>query len=505
MAKKKSEILKCKSKRIISVGEESTSSEIFMSIKFCLLDTITNLNNINYSPAFLQEIADNPDKYLSLPLMAEFSKLSKGKTDNLTHAYNQKTGVFSSQMIGSFISFTVQPNADDNTILELVGEARIPKRFTDIIEILQELFIAGNLSLSYEMAIGEYQQVGNVKYVDASEFNYLFAMAIVTNPAVLSAHSLTLVAQIIEGGELENLQRNKETFTAENMFKNSKINLAELDICQVKTKLFIQLRENMQDNFWMYDSQDIGVDYVILKNYETADLIKVEFNVTNNNVNITSIYDVDRTYTKKIITNIKEENTMKTIAEYEVEVAAKDAAIKEKDAKLKEKDAKIQEQDTEKDTTKKDTKAKEDKKDEEIDKKDKEVKTKTAEIAEVNEKLTVLSASIIAKDVIIAELQPIKIAHEAMLAAKTETELAQKKVALKAKYSKLLNEKVMAEVEIAEALDKLDETKLNSRIVEIAMASTKVPGKVNLASRITDNVRISGAAEPGSLQEKYSI
>ncbi|MBU3186646.1 hypothetical protein [Clostridium estertheticum] len=496
---KKSEILKCKSKRIISIGEESTASEIFMSIKFCLLDTITNLNNINYSPAFLQEIADNPQKYLSLPLMAEFNKLSQGKTDNLTHAYNQNTGEFSSQMIGSFINFTVQQNADDNTILELVGEARIPKRFTDVIEILQELFDAGNLTLSYEMAIGEYKQVGKVKYVDVSEFNYLFGMAIVTNPAVLSAHSLTLVANIIEGGENQNLQRNKETFTAEDMFKNSKINLAELDICQVKTKLFNQLRENMQDNFWMYDSQDIGVDYVILKNYDTADLIKVEFNVSNNNVNITDTYDVDRTYTKKLITNIKEEGYMKTVAELEIEVAAKDAVIKEKDAKIKEKDTEI-------DTTKKDAKAKDAKKDEEIDKKDKEVKAKTAEIAEMNAKLTTLSASVISKDTEIASLLPMKEAFELAEKTKSETELSEKKVALKAKYSNLLDEKVMAEVEIAEALDKLDEAKLNSRIVEIAMASTvKVPGKVALASRITDNVRLAGASEPGSLQEKYSI
>ncbi|MBZ9622855.1 hypothetical protein G9F71_008315 [Clostridium sp. FP2] len=488
---KKPQIFKCNSKRIISIGEEEISSEIFMSIRFILLDTLKNLNNIQYSPEFLQEVADNQQKYISLPLMAEFNKLAKGKVNNLTHAYNQKTGVFSSQMIGSFISFETQANADDETILELVGEARVPKRFADICEVLQDLFDSGNLTLSYEIIAGECSKEGTTTFVDVSEFNYLFAMACVTNPAVLSAHSLTLVAQIMEGniGGGENLQRSKENFTVENMFENSKINLAELDINQVKTKLFNQLREKMDNDYWMYDSQDIGVDYVILKNYSTADLIKVEFSVTNNEVTILDTYDVDRTYIKK---NNKEELEMATIAELEVEIAAKDAKLKEKDVEI--------------DKTKKDAKAKEDEKDKEVVAAKDETKAKCAEIVTITEKLTVLSASIIEKDTLIASLEPIKVAHEAMIATKTELELAEKKLILKAKYSKLLNDKVMAEVEIAEALDKLDEAKLNSRIVEIAMAST-APGaksKVEMASRIVDNLKLAGT-EPGSLREKYSI
>jgi len=484
----KSQVFKCKSKRIISVGEEEISSEIFMSIKFCLLDTITNLNGINYSKAFLEEIADNPQKYLSLPLMAEFAKLSKGKTNNLTHAYDKDKGTFSSQMIGSFISFETQPNADDETITELVGEARVPKRFTDIIEVLQELFDTGNLTLSYEMSIGEYKQVGQIKYVDVSEFNYLFAMACVTSPAVLSAHSLTLVAQImegeniIEGGEKENMQRNKETFTAEMMFENSKINLAELDICQVKTKLFNQLRENMDDNYWMYDSQDIGVDYVILKNYSTADLVKVEFKVENNDVTIIDTYDVDKTYVKKVIPNEGGEDPM-TIAELNAQIVTMTAEAVVLNATIETNKTELAEV-------------------------NEKLVAKDVEIASINTNLTTVSETLLAKTAEVEAFAPIKAAHETMLAEKATEKLVADKVALKEKFSKVLSAEVI--IEMAEAFENLDESKINAKIVELAMATanaTKVPNakkEVTLASRIVDNVKMSGA-EPGSLKEKYSI
>jgi len=428
MAKKKSEVFKCESKRIISIGEEETGSDIFMSIKFCLLDTLTNLNGIQYSPAFLQEIANNQQKYLSLPLMAEFNKLSKGQTGNLTHAYNQNTGVFSSQMIGSFISFQVKPNADDATILELVGEARIPKRFDAICEVLQELFNSGNLTLSYEIAVAVYSMANGVKFVDVDECNFLFAMAVVTNPAVLSSRSLTLVAQIMEG---ENLGENLIATTRNNVLKNN--------------------------------------------------------------------------------TNLKEDNSM-TIEELEVKVANLRVEIATKDAKLKENAADSKEKDAVLTKKEAEAKAKQDEldkqkkeaaaKDTEAEAKKKELEAKKKECAEITEKLNVLSASLLEKDKELASLLPIKEAYETAEATKVADKLIADKAALKDKFSKVLSAEVMTEM--AEALENLDEAKLNSKVVEIAMASTKAPNKVNLASRITDNVKLAGA-EPGSLREKYSI
>jgi len=424
MAKKKSEVFKCESKRIISIGEEETGSDIFMSIKFCLLDTLTNLNGIQYSKAFLTEISENQQKYISLPLMAEFNKLSKGQTSNLTHAYDQNTGVFSSQMIGSFISFQVKPNADDTTILELIGEARIPKRFDAICEVLQELFNSGNLTLSYEIAVAVYSMANGVKFVDVNESNFLFAMAVVTNPAVLSSRSLTLVAQIIEG---ENLGEKLIATTKNN------INLEE----------------------------------------DTMTIEELELKVAN----------------------------------LRVEIATKDAKLKETAADLKEKDAKLTKKEA-------DAKAKHDEldkkekeaaaKDTEMETKKKEMETKKKECAEITEKLNVLSASLLEKDKELASLLPIKEAYETAEATKIADKLIADKLALKEKFSKVLSAEVM--VEMAEALENLDEAKLNSKVVEIAMASTVKTNKtnVNLASRIIDNVKLAGA-EPGSLREKYSI
>mgnify|MGYP001256740826 CR=1 FL=1 len=412
---KKSEIFKSESKRIISIGEEETGSEIFMSIKFCLIDTLTNLNGVQYSKAFLQEIADNPDKYLSLPLMAEFNKLSQGKTDNLTHAFDPNTQTFSSQMIGSFISFQVQQNTENATITELIGEARIPKRFTDICEVLLELFNSGNLTLSYEIAVGSYTMSSGIKYVDASEFNYLFGMAVVTNPAVLSAHSLTLVAQIMDGSQGEKIIATK----------NNKVSEEE--------------------------------------NYMTIEQMEVQ------------------------------------VANLRVEIATKDAAIKEKDTILKQNAADIKEKDAKMCAKEEDVKAKEKElettkdelknKDTEVESKKEDVKVKTAEIAKANDKLAILSASVIEKDKLIAELEPIKKAYEVAEAAKVEQKLVADRVALKAKFSGLLSAEVMAQPEIAEALEKLDMPLLNSKVVEIAMAKS---GTVETASRITDTLNIGG-------------
>lgn len=460
---KKPQIFKCDSKRIISIGEEETSSEIFMSIKFCLLDTLDNLNDINYSPAFLQEVADNPQKYLSLPLMAEFNKLAQGKTENLTHAFNKKTNKFSSQMIGSFISFETQPNSDDETITELIGEARVPKRFEDICTVLQELFDEGNLTLSYEIAVSEFKQVGKIKYVDAAEGNYLFAMAVVTSPAVLSAHSLTLVAQIIEsnqnieGGEQKEMQRNKD-FSQEEMFKNAKVTLiAELDMNQIQRKIYHALKSFIVDDWYDYDVVDQSMTYIIIKKWSDGDFYKVDYTVSETDVSLSNMRKVTKKYE-----DIPEEEDTVTIAELELQVANLKIEVASKDATIKEKESLIAEKET-------------------------ALTSKETELAEVNTKLTTVSENLLTKTTELAELLPVKEAHEAMLAEKATAELAEKKTALKEKFSKVLSAEVM--VEMAEALENLDVAKLNEKVVEIAMSVTPTTKpKVETASRITDNV-----------------
>jgi hypothetical protein len=96
-------------------------------------------------------------------------------------------------MIGSFIDFEVNENGE---VVELIGTARIPKRFYFTCEALKELYEEGNLKFSYEIAVGEYSVSDGVKYVDKSDKNSLIGMCVVSTPAVPKAKATMLSAEI---------------------------------------------------------------------------------------------------------------------------------------------------------------------------------------------------------------------------------------------------------------------------------------------------------------------
>jgi hypothetical protein len=80
---------------------------------------------------------------------------------------------------------------------------------------------------------------------------------------------------------------------------------------------------------------------------------------------------------------------------------------------------------------------------------------------------------------------------------------------MKTKYAKLLSAEVMAQKEIAEAIEALNESVLKDKVTELALAAAEKDTKKNdkkteIATRITDNIDLSGA-EPTSLRAKYSL
>jgi hypothetical protein len=463
--------------RVIALGEES--NDMYISLDMIFLTSEVNLNNIEYSEDFIYGIESEKEKYIGLPLQCDVTKLEKGEYEKLTHKYNKKTKTFGTVSIGSFVDFKTQKNGD---ILELIASCRVWKRNPKTCDALEELYGSKEgLKFSYEVLVGESTVENGITKVPKDDSNNPIGSCVVSTPAVPASTATLLVAELsnqtIEGGEQTNMERTKETFTAEIMFANTKINLiAELDINQVKTKVYNKLKETLGDDYWKYDSTDMGVDYIILKDYQTADLMRIDFTVNESDVTVTDSYPVDKKYVKK-----QEEDTV-TIAELELQVANLKTEIASKDASIKEKDTLI----TEKETA---------------------LKAKETELAEVNSKVEVLSASVITKDAELVELASVKTSYDTLIAAQTTAENEVKKTALKDKFSKLLSAEVLKELEIAEALENLDTVKLNARVVEIAMSAStgaKPKTEVTLASRITDNVKISGA-EPGSLREKYSI
>lgn len=198
-----------------SVISEIQQSDVFMSVKARICEAPeANLNGARVTEAFIDEIVSNEERYVGLPLYADKKALISGNYNRLGHLYDVKTGEFHSTQVGSFYKFEKQPT---NTGCALIGYARIPKRNKKLSKAISELFADGNLKFSFELSVGEYEELDdNTILIDASENNYLEGTAIVTYPACEDAVALELVAQKTDGeGECEMAEVEKKTEVAE--------------------------------------------------------------------------------------------------------------------------------------------------------------------------------------------------------------------------------------------------------------------------------------------------
>ena len=177
-----------------SVISELQQSDLFMTVKARILETPkANLNGAAVTPAFVDDIIANEERYVGLPLYADIRALKDGRYNRLGHLYNSKTGEFHSTQIGSFYQFEKE-EFDGGAYL--IGYARIPKRDKKISKAIAELFADGALKFSFEIACSDYQELDDGTFlIDVSENNYLEGTAIVTFPACEDAVALEFVAQ----------------------------------------------------------------------------------------------------------------------------------------------------------------------------------------------------------------------------------------------------------------------------------------------------------------------
>lgn len=82
---------------------------------------------------------------------------------------DEKTGIFHSEQIGSFFSF--YRATDDEGVVSLIGEARIPKRQPELCESILQLYQAGTLNFSFEIEVSHASQCEGVTLIDAEEGN----------------------------------------------------------------------------------------------------------------------------------------------------------------------------------------------------------------------------------------------------------------------------------------------------------------------------------------------
>jgi uncharacterized coiled-coil protein SlyX len=468
--------------QIISIGSES--NDLYMSLDMVFLDNKINLNSVRFTDDFLYDVEINKLDYIGLPLVGDQKAITEGNYDKLTHKYNKKTGSFSTQALGSFVDFRTEKDGDT---VKLIASARIWKRFPNVCAAIEEMFNSDSgLKFSYECYVTNYTVESGVKIVDKDEANTIISSCLVSNPANPNSVGVLLVAEAMEadidnmnlGGDV--LERDKN-LTQEQFFANTKIHfISELDISQVQRKVFNKLKAELKDTYWEYDSTDMGVNYLIMKNYNTADLLRVDFTVGEDDITITEMYAVDKTYTRK---KSKEDDEMATIAELEVKVKDLETQIASKDTIITDKDKLIAEKET-------------------------ALTTKDTELTTANEKISTLSASVLEKDKEIETLQAANTELDTIKAEQEKVVKAEKKEALKTKYSKLLSAEIMKEEAIVAAIENLDESVLKDKVTELALAAAekdqKKSKKPELASRITDNIELSGT-EPDSLRAKYGI
>jgi hypothetical protein len=171
-----------------------------MSIQMRLMSTRPNLNGEAVTEAFIGEIVGNQDKYLCMPLCADVSRMLQGQESGYGHLYDKERGVFLTQQIGSFYSFN---QTQDEYGTSLIGEARIPKRRTEICQTMLSLYLKGELFFSFEILVSELTERDGLSIIDASEGNRLIGMAMVSIPAYPEAKPLAFVAEAQEAMEME--------------------------------------------------------------------------------------------------------------------------------------------------------------------------------------------------------------------------------------------------------------------------------------------------------------
>lgn len=214
--------------------DEKRSNDIFLLITFKLFDNKGNRNREGVTAAFISEIMNHREKYAALPIYADVPALLGKNYQGLGHNYDPETGHFGTAQIGGLVDFTMSVN--DEGVVSLYAEARIPKREHEICDRLQELFVMGGLNVSFEVKYNPSNVIekDGVRFVDAGEGNSLTGMCIVSVPACPDANAREMVAEAVNAEETtgtnevnEEVPNEEGTVIAEEVVETPETEIAE--------------------------------------------------------------------------------------------------------------------------------------------------------------------------------------------------------------------------------------------------------------------------------------
>jgi hypothetical protein len=272
------------------------SNDIYMSMKMIILSNQINYNNAQFTDDFIQGVINEKNKYISIPLVVNRTKLENQVYNSLSHEYSD--GELKTDVVGSFVDFWSE--TDDTGALCLLGEIRVYKRYPNTCSAIYDLYSSSLLEFSCEVIIYEYLNTeNNVRKIHYNNgLNQLFGSCIVSNAAEERSKPTLLIAEALDRDLLnfgkggENLSEvNKEVFNKGNQTKrHGQIENSELSFDDIESQIYNILNpvdpqtNDRQYNYW---TRETFQTYVIVEDWNNSEvLFKINYSISGEIVSV---------------------------------------------------------------------------------------------------------------------------------------------------------------------------------------------------------------------------
>lgn len=457
------------------------NGDLIAKFLICPLDEL-NLNEVGLRESDLTEdellgLATRPvqckviDKNGTLDFGSHEAKVTYVKDENgkLVKKY-----VFDTQSVGYHTDVTVEDIEIDGIIKRcIVAVACIWSRYENVISVMNRL--AESLHTSWEIAYSEYYMDDGGKWIKGLKWlgNCLLGSNI--SPAYGDAGLLEVAEEdqeiqlsnaIIEDNNKlnnnENITENEGGLQMSEQNKTNKIDLSSLTTRDISTKVRDAIWES--DVYgWSYDVMFIYPleNRVLIYKYDTLDedVVEVNYSIDENTGVVTlgegreaklTVIPKATMDTQMAELTVAKENATKELASIKAEMNKKETEISELKETIASKETELSAKisaivDLGKNITEKETV---------IAQKDEEIKSKELELS---------------------ELQPYKEELDKINAEKQALEIAEKKEAFKNEYlsTKLISEKDLEIAEVKEAIEEMDNSKMEIFIAQKVIAKAK--------------------------------